>query len=213
MSETPPVIPDSAKQRQGRLVMLAIVAIFVLPFLVLPLFMSPEKMHKTNKGILLDPPVSFSALQASDENHQALPVLPLKKWFVLYVLPAACEGACVDARDHALFTLKNIQQVLGHDGDRVQPLVVLTAEPAPEQSAQLQQITDVTSVRAEANVVDQAFASVLQGKASEAGNLYLMSPDGYVFIYYGAEADRTASLRRADDMKSDLKKSLQGSRI
>jgi len=38
--------------RKGRRMLLAIVAVFVLPFFVLPLVMSPDQMKKTNKGIL-----------------------------------------------------------------------------------------------------------------------------------------------------------------
>ena len=212
---TEPVLSDEtrARQRKGRMMMLAIVAIFVLPFFVLPLFMSPEKMGKTNKGILLDPPVAFSALQASDVNQRLLDQPPQKKWALLYIAPTMCEGICLAARDHALFALRQIPVALGRDLDRVQSLVVVSADLDPAFAAQLKQdFSTLVVLHAQANALNNAFAQVLS-RTNALGNIYLMSPDGYIFMYYPAEADEHISFQRAEDIRSDLKKSLQGSRI
>jgi hypothetical protein len=205
---------DAVRQRKGRLMMLAIVAVFVAPFFVLPLLMSPAKLGKTNKGTLIDPPVAFASLQSADLDHHRLELPPRKKWALLYFWPAVCEGGCVEARNHALLALRQVSVALGRDSDRVQSLVLLTTEPSAELSTLLQKdFKSLVPLFAAQDAVDNAFAQALPGKASEAGDIYLMSPDGYIFIYYAPEADEKRSLVRADDLLSDLKKSLKGSRI
>jgi hypothetical protein len=204
----------AARQRKGRLMMLAIVAVFVAPFFILPLLMSPATMSKTNKGTLIDPPVTFASLQIAGLDHHRLELPPLKKWALMYIWPTACEGDCVEARNHALLALRQASAALGRDSDRVQSLVLLTTEPSAELSILLQKdFKALVPLLVTQDAVDHAFAQALPGKACEAGNIYLMSPDGYIFIYYAPEADEKRSLVRADDLLSDLKKSLKGSRI
>ena len=204
----------ASRQRQGRRMMLAIIAVFVLPFFVLPLFMSPEKMHKTNKGILLETPAAFATLHASDVSGRVLEAPPEKKWALFYIVPAQCDEVCIQSARNAFYSLRQIPLVFGRDMDRIQSIVLRTAVlPAALDTLVQQEFSHLTMLSAQAGIVDVAFGTTLPQAASQAGNIYLMSPDGYLFIYYPPEPNEKQSLLRAEDIRSDLKKSLKGSRI
>lgn len=216
MNNEPAMGPEAlARRRKGRLMMLAIVAVFVLPFFVLPLLMSPETMNKTNRGVLVNPHVNFAQLHAGNISGEMVQAPPQKKWFLLYVLPNPCDQSCAIARNNSLFVMRQLPPTLGRDLVRVKQLVLLTTEPSAEVNNILQkEFSDVEQLRVDAGIIDSVLAPALSGAAaSSAGNIYLMSPDGYIFIYYPPETDEQGSMRQAEDIRSDLKKSLKGSRI
>jgi len=47
---------------------------------------------------------------------------------------------------------------------------------------------------------------------NSAGSIFLMSPDGYVFMVYPTFVDEQESILRARDIRADLKKSIKGER-
>jgi hypothetical protein len=198
----------NASIKKGRLIMLAILAVFILPFFILPLLMSPENLQKTNKGTLIQPHVQFADLQVSDLNDHPVSVVPGKKWTMLYVVPASCDSVCSAARTNALYSMRQVRISLQHDMERVQSVLLLTAAPDQEFSAMLQnQFPTMVQMHVPRETVDKYMAG-----SSSAGNIYLMSPDGYIFMYYPPQAIEKESLVHANDIRSDLKKSIKGSR-
>jgi len=195
---------------KNKLILLAILAVFILPFMILPLIMSPEKLQKTNKGFLIQPHVSFADLHATDMHNNPVNISALNsKWTLLYVMPSNCNNSCISARSNALYSMRQVRLSLDRDVDRVQQLLLFTVKPDQELTALLEkEFSIMLQMYADGEVVDKQIAN-----ASSAGNIYLMSPDGYIFIYYPSYEIEKESIAHADDIRSDLKKSIQGSRL
>lgn len=212
-STTPPATQDLAQQRRARLIMLGIVAVFVLPFFVLPLFTSPTQVGKTNKGLLIQPHLPLSELALVDE--QQLPLLPANldaRWTLLYVVPEQCDGDCVSARNNALYAMRQVRLSLDRNVDRVQQLLVFTAEPDADLRGLMQrEFPGMKHARGKRQTLDGTLAAVVPAQYP-AGSIFLMSPDGYVFMAYPTFVDEKESVLRARDIRADLKKSIKGER-
>lgn len=215
-------IPTAAKplseqelrqQRKARFIMLAIVAVFVLPFLVLPLFSSPGQMGKTNKGWLIQPHIPLAELALTDHNQQPVTEAYLeKRWTLLYVIPELCDAVCVSARNNTLYAMRQVRLSLDRDMDRVQPLLVSTGEMDGDLAALVQgEFPTMKQVHGNHQTLENVLYSVLPQRYP-AGSIFLMSPDGYVFMAYPTFADEKESILRARDMRADLKKSVKGDR-
>jgi len=201
-------VPASKDKIKSRVTFLAIIGVFVLPFVILPLIMSPAKMNKTNKGVLLEPHVVFAGVQAAEiKNLSAIK----NKWILLYFVPDKCAQTCINA----LYSMRQVPKTLAHDADRVQSLLVRTVEMNAEFDSLVEkEFTVMSQARADKNNIDIAFAQALPGiDVSQAGYIYLMSPDGYVFMYYPSYKDEQEAINHALDIRSDLKKTIKGSRI
>lgn len=218
MNNTAPIVnpltpQELQQQRKARFIMLAIVAVFVLPFLVLPLFSSPMQMNKTNKGVLIQPHIALSELALTDEQQLLVTAAYLEsRWTLLYVMPESCDAICISARNHALYAMRQVRLSLDRNIDRVQTLLVFTAEPDVELSGFVQrEFSGMKQVRGNRQVLDAVLHSHSQG-SYPAGEIFLMSPDGYVFMAYPTFADEQESVLRARDIRADLKKSIKGDR-
>ncbi|HEX4938801.1 MAG TPA: hypothetical protein VFX11_09010, partial [Candidatus Kapabacteria bacterium] len=71
---------------------------------------------------------------------------------------------------------------------------------------------EVARVDADSSQVNSALARVTEG-ATEAGNLFIMDPMGWIMMSYLPEADEKESVIKAEDILNDLKKLLKASRI
>jgi len=212
-STTPPAAQDLARQRRARLIMLGIVAVFVLPFFVLPLFTSPERVGKTNKGLLIQPHLPLSELALVDEQQQPLLANNLgAHWTLLYVIPETCDVDCVSARNNALYAMRQVRLSLDRNVDRVQQLLVFTANPDADLTGLIQkEFAGMKHARGSRPTLDRALNAVLPVRYP-AGSIFLMSPDGYVFMAYPTFVDEKESVLRARDIRADLKKSIKGER-
>jgi len=201
------------QQRKARFIMLAIVAVFVLPFLVLPLFSSPMQMKKTNKGVLIQPHVPLAELRLTDEQQQSVTAPYLEsRWTLLYVIPESCDTMCVFARNYALYAMRQVRLSLDRSVDRVQHLLVFTGEPDNDLLALLQkEFSGMKRVWGDRSTLETVLFSRLQDQYP-AGGIFLMSPDGYVFMAYPTFVDEQESVLRARDIRADLKKSIKGDR-
>jgi len=207
-------LPEHARlqQRKARLIMLAIVAAFVLPFLVLPLFSSPMHMKKNNKGILIQPHIPFAELALRNGDQPVTASYLASRWTLLYVIPKDCDTVCLLARKHALYAMRQVRLSLDRSVDRVQNLLVFTVEPEAELSALLEsEFPGMKKLYGDRQVLDMNLYSRLQ-EQYPAGNIFLMSPDGYIFMAYPTFADEQESVLRARDIRADLKKSIKGDR-
>jgi cytochrome oxidase Cu insertion factor (SCO1/SenC/PrrC family) len=206
-----PEPPTPERNTKDKRQLLLILAVFFLPFIILPMVMSPETMEKTNKGILIVPHLSVTGLQLEDERGNPYQ-LPEKKWTMMYFFPADCNKAC----RNSLFAMRQSRLALDKDMSRVKHLLVHTADRIDPNVASLlsAEFSMMDTVRGNADVINGQFTSILEGvNAAEAGNIYLMSPDGYIFMYYPSYEDEQESVLRSRDIRYDLKKSLKGSRI
>lgn len=206
-----PAHPEVEEQkRKARLTFLAIVAVFVLPFIVMPLFFSLDHVGKNNKGTLIQPHIPFAELRLEQVKGGAFHVEELQsRWTLLYVLPGDCHGACKDARNHALYAMRQVRLSMDRHVDRVQQLLVFTQTPDEELNTLIhQEFSGMLQARGDRDVL----ASLLTAEGDPAGKIYLMSPDGYIFMSYPTFVDEKESVLRARDIRADLKKSLKGDR-
>lgn len=195
-------------KRKGKLMLLGIVAVFVLPFLVLPLMMSPENMRKTNKGVLIQPHVIFAELHVTDvKNLSAVN----GKWTLLYFVPDVCEQVC----RNALYSLRQVPKTLARDSDRVQTLLVTTGDMDMDLATLVdKEFSAMSQARADKNTVKTLFQQVMPGvDVLNASYIYLMSPDGYIFMHYPSYENEQEAINHALDIHDDLKKSIKGSRL
>lgn len=203
--------PDPAKARKNRILLILLLASFVIPFVVGDLAYKKGWYQggKTNHGTLIDPPAAFASLQARESGRTLDASFAKESWWLLYVLPANCEAAC----RNRLFQMRQLPKGLGREGDRVHPLLVLTAAPSAETEALLQkEFSGFRRIDADAASVDAALQRVLPG-ASQAGELFLMDPMGWLMLRYAPEANEKASIIQGDDIFKDLQKLLKASRI
>lgn len=209
----PHVPQELQQQRKARFIMLSIVAVFVLPFLVLPLFSSPMQMKKTNKGVLIQPHIPLAELLLTDERQQSVTAPYLEsRWTLLYVMPENCEASCISARNNALYAMRQVRLSLDRSVDRVQHLLVFNSEPDNDLLTLLQsEFSGMKRVWGNRSTLESVLNSRLQYQYP-AGGIFLVSPDGYVFMAYPTFVDEQESVLRARDIRADLKKSIKGDR-
>jgi cytochrome oxidase Cu insertion factor (SCO1/SenC/PrrC family) len=198
--------------RKNRIVLLILLASFVIPFVVgdLAYRLGWYQGGQTNKGQLIDPPVSFAELHAADAvGKPAAADFAAKHWWLLYVVPSDCDVAC----RNRLFQMRQVRKALGREEDRVRQVLVFTSAPSSELEALLEaEFKDFVRITARAPAVDSALQRLLPD-ASGAGQLYIMDPLGWIMLAYPPEADEKASVVKAEDVLQDLKKLLKASRI
>lgn len=198
--------------RRNRWLLLALLASFVVPFLIGDLAYRHGwyKGGQTNRGRLIDPPVAFADLSARTAAGQpAGAAFADRHWWLLYVVPARCEQAC----RNRLFQMRQVRRALGKEGERLRQVLVFTAPPAAATEALIaREFAGFVQLQAPAASVDAALRRVTPG-ASVAGLLYIMDPMGWMMLAYAPEADEKTSVTKAEDILKDLQKLLKVSRI
>lgn len=124
--------PRPALQLKGRLILLAIVAIGVLPLLGALYFryVSPPAV-KATAGRPLDPPVAlaFEFLQRPDGTRLEHPEVS-GTWLVVFAAPGACDARC----QHTLYLTRQARTAQGRNMARVDRLWVITDATMPPAS-------------------------------------------------------------------------------
>lgn len=212
MTEQTPSPDASGLARRNRRLLLLLLASFVVPFLVgdLAYRLGWYEGARTNKGRLIDPPVAFANLAPQDQAGQPLQAdFAGKHWWLLYVLPADCDGSC----RNRLYQMRQVRKALGKEADRLRQAVILTAPLTPATEALLQrEFADFVRLGGEAGRIDAALQAVVPS-ATTAGQLYVMDPMSWIILAYAPEADEKRSVEKAEDVLKDLRKLLKASRI
>ncbi len=155
-------------------------AIFILP-MMMGWFLYHYRAHfhfnTTNLGVLVNPPISVHEWYATNETKEG------KKWGVMFVDKGVCDVSCNDIN----YQLHQVQKALGANRERVQVLTVHGHDTIVE------------------NLKTQF---VVHGNASfePTDKIYLIDPDGNLFMYYIGETNPMNVLK-------DLKKVLEVSQI
>lgn len=201
---------QQVQRRKARLTFMAILAVFILPFFMVPLFSSIDQVGKNNKGSLIQPHIPLADLRLEQIEGGAFGVENLhSRWTLLYIMPDDCDENCVLARNHALYAMRQVRLSMDRQMDRVQQLLVFTQTPDASLKELIQREFS-TMLQASANRDE---LMVLRANQQEpAGRIFLMSPDGYIFMSYPTFIDENESVLRARDIRADLKKSLKGDR-
>ncbi|MEE4184578.1 MAG: hypothetical protein V2J12_02290 [Gammaproteobacteria bacterium] len=168
------------KQTQGRLILLAIAAAFILPIIAaVYLYFSPEGWRPggyTQYGTLLRPPVTLPETPLLGDADA--PVLR-EVWSMLVVAPASCDADC----EAALVKIRQIRLALGPKMTRMQT-VLLTRNPAiltPELQAEHPRLI-ITAPESAAAVLPLI-------PAYNNAEVFLVDPFGNLMMRYPSDAD------------------------
>ena len=192
MNTPDPVAPDPVAQRRGRLQLLLLVAVFVVPILLAVLLNArgwmpaPERQH----GELLQPPIDLrdESLALADGGSYAWNP-ESRLWRVVALPQSPCDASC--ARVAA--DLDKVWRLLGHNADR---LDVLWAGPWP---AGVQAPDTLRVLRP-----DPALRARLAPAGAAGTTVHVIDPNGFVVLRYPAGFDAAglhADLKRLVKLK------------
>lgn len=172
-------------QRRGRLIMLAIFAIGVLPLLAALYFryVSPPEV-KAIVGQPLDPvPLPFEFLQRADGEAMAHPEVS-GKWLVIFAAPGNCDERC----QHTLYLTRQARTAQGRNMARIDRLWLITDDATPA-AALMQAHPDLLLVRA-------TDAKVLQALGGRDGrHINLVDRRGLLVFRYADDPEPKAFIR------------------
>lgn len=162
-------------QLKGRLILLAIVAVCVLPLLGALYFryVTPPAV-KATAGRPLDPPVplAFEFLQHADGRPLEHPEVS-GTWLVIVAAPGACDARC----QHTLYLTRQARTAQGRNMARVDRLWLVTDATTPAASL-LSEHPDLTVVRATNAKLLQALGG------TESRHINLVDRRGLVVFRY-----------------------------
>lgn len=191
----------------------AIVAPFVLFFLAGRFLIDPWELPRENKGQLLIPHIDMATLKAVDEDGNAYTGDDMTGlWTILYVAGNDCDTRC---KNGLYYQMRQVRQTLGADVDRVRRVILHTA-PAGNALTEFlnNNVKGMVSIHAEPQTVNNALAPVYKTTAGEPiGDIFLVSPDGQIFMRYPTHENMDATLEEAENIRVDLKRTLKGSLI
>ncbi len=186
------------RKGKGRVQLLLVAAVFIGPLAVAAwLYFAGQEMapeSRTNSGALLEPIVNIGEL---------LPASPLLasgdgRWVLLY----ANEGACEEACEFSLYTLRQSRLMLGKEMDRLLR-VFLHGDTAPDTVLLAEEHAGLITLQ------DSDLKDLLDNKKPanlDTGGYYLVDPLGNLVLYFHPNIDPGA-------MVEDIKHLLELSRI
>ena len=116
--------------------MLAIVGPFVLFFIAGRYFVDPWELPRENKGELLIPHIQLDTLALRDDSGEPYDGEDTAGlWTLMYVAGAECGKAC---KNGLYYQMRQVQQTLGENMERLRRVIVHTAPANPELRAFLE---------------------------------------------------------------------------
>ena len=191
----------------------AIVAPFVLFFLAGRFLIDPWELPRENKGQLLIPHIDMATLKAANDDGDAYTGDDMTGlWTILYVAGSECDTRC---KNGLYYQMRQVRQTLGADVDRVRRVILHTAPAGDSLNEFLNNnVKGMVSIHAEPQTVNNALAPVYETTAGEPiGDIFLVSPDGQIFMRYPTHENMDATLEEAENIRVDLKRTLKGSLI
>ncbi|BAP14818.1 MAG: hypothetical protein AOY29_04235 [Alcanivorax borkumensis] len=191
----------------------AIIAPFILFFLAGRFLINPAELSKVNKGQLLIPHIDMAALHATDSEQQPYDRDDMSnQWTLLYVAGEGCDTRC---KNGLYYQVKQVRLALGEDTQRVRRVILHTAPANTElQTFLTDKVDGMVSIHASAADVKRALAPVYAPEPSHPiGDIFLVSPDGQIFMRYPSHENMDATLEEAENIRVDLKRTLKGSLI
>ncbi|MEQ3723013.1 hypothetical protein [Alcanivorax sp.] len=198
---------------KSRVTLLAIIAPFVLFFLAGRYLVDVQELPKVNKGQLLIPHIDMASLNATDSDQQPYDGNHMgNQWTLLYVAGEGCDTRC---KNGLYYQVQQVRLTLGEDTKRVRRMILHTTPANTElQTFLTDKVDGMVSIHAASTDVTQALAPVYTPDASQPiGDIFLVSPDGQIFMRYPTHENMDATLEEAENIRVDLKRTLKGSLI
>jgi len=174
-----------AARRHGRLIVLAIVAIGILPLVAALYFryVSPPEV-KATVGQPLDPiPLPFEFLQRADGAALEHPAVG-GKWLLIFAAPGGCDERC----QHTLYLTRQARTAQGRNVTRLDRLWLITDASAPAADLMAAH-PDLVLIKA----TDAKALELLGGKDSRKINL--VDRRGLVVFRYAEDPEPKAFIR------------------
>ncbi len=198
---------------KNRLTLLAIVGPFIVFFIVGRYFVDPWSLPRENKGQLIIPHVQIAALELQDADGEPYDDADTQGlWSLLYVAGPDCGLAC---KNGLYYQMRQVQRTLGENMERLRRVVVLTAPASEDLRGFLDdQAAGMVETRGDAGTVKAALAPAYEDAGGDAvGDIFVVSPDGQIFLRYPTHEDMDATLEEAENIRLDLERTLKGSLI
>ena len=187
---TPGDVTAPGRQITGRFILLAIVAVCVLPLLAALYFryVSPPQV-KATAGVPLDPvALPFGSFQRFD--GAALEHTPVSaKWLVIFAAPGSCDARC----QHTLYLTRQARTAQGRNMARIERLWVITDATVPA-AALIAAHPDLVLAKA----TDARALQVLGGK--EGRHINLVDRRGMLVFRYSDDPEPKAFIRELDKL-------------
>lgn len=171
-------------------ILFIVAIVFALPIMAAKLMLQQHWYQGgvTNKGHLLQPPVTVSDLAQ------------VETWQLVYTFPSVCDDLCKGA----LFNLRQVPQAAGANRTRLNSVVFVT-DKNELQSPLLQGL----ELRIIDDVIQQKFTQLEYGLTT----IYIADPHGNMMMAYPLVAGKQAILDQGKDVLRDLKRLLKVSKI
>ncbi|KPD24343.1 MULTISPECIES: hypothetical protein [Idiomarina] len=175
---------------RSRKAILTVFALFLLPVIAAWVILSQNWYEAgTNKGTLLQPPVTLSS---------EVDTLP-EGWKLGYIPPENCDQTC----KNALYVMNQVDVAIGKDTDRLTPVTFHdNNDQLSDYERDAPQITPIT-----------APAIIRELHNLPANTLFIIDPMHNVMLYYPTHSDKEAMIKEGKNVLADLRKLLKLSRI
>ncbi|MBZ2188610.1 SCO family protein [Alcanivorax sp. JB21] len=190
-----------------------IIGVFIAFFLAGRFLINPDEMPRLNKGTLIVPHVSVDDLgftQADGTPYRSDDMAG--KWTLAYMADGTCDAAC---KNGLFYLIRQLQRSLDRDASRVRRVIMHTAEPDNTLRTFLDEnVPGMVEVSVDRDLADTLLLPAMESSTDSASHhIFLISPDGMIFMWYPTHADPDATLLEADNIRDDLKRTLKGSLI
>lgn len=190
--------------------LLLIPGVFILFFAGARLFIDPAELPRSNQGSMIVPHVQLSELSLHGPDGQPWTKEHSRgKWNLVYVADGSCELACKNA---LWYQMRQQQRALDRDAPRVRRIIVHTAEPDEQLRGFLDnEAAGTLELQARPQTLKAAMQDKEDAPPQASGNLFIMSPDGMLILWYPTHPERDATLEEAQRIHDDLTHLLKGS--
>ncbi len=201
--------------QRGRnvLVLGAMAGIFIAFALAGRFLIDPSEMNRVNRGTLITPHIPVKELDLTTQDGQDWTGEDMSgQWSLMYLADKECERGC---RNALFYLMTRLRQSLSRDADRLRLILVHTTPPSTElQEFMDEKLGSMVELRGEAGILREVLAPAFEAPdADPLHHLYLVAPDGQIFMWYPTHEDKESLLEEADGIHADLKRTLKGSRI
>lgn len=200
------------KRSKNLLILLCMVLPFVLTFAYIRLFVNLDEIGRNNKGSLIIPHVDFGDLKPRYPDGREYVTDQLAgRWTLMYISNGACATGCKNA---LYYLITQLRKSLDADTPRVRRLIAYTQEPETALRHFLdEKAPGMDELRIDSVATEHALLPFMSGANSAIDHIYIVSPDGKIFIWYPTHDDMQDVLLEADKIRADLKRTLKGSLI
>lgn len=201
------------QERTKNFVILGLIfGVFIAFFITGRFLINVDELPKLNKGTLIVPHVDIDKLGLTHEGEPFTNRNTRGQWWLGYVADGTCDTAC---KNGLFYLMRQLERSLDRDASRVSRLIIHTATPDPELRAFLDEnVAGMVEIDGPAETINTLLLPAMDSSSDSASHhIFLISPDGLIFMWYPTHEDMDDVLLEADKIRDDLKRTLKGSLV